>query len=194
MRPKSSDLLFVILAAGLGTRMGGLKPLATWRGKTLIECAIKSCTDTASGDIAMVLGHQEDKVSQVVPKSILRLSNPLYEEGIASSIRTAVTATRANGYRFLLLLCCDQPLITSNDLAALIAAKTGDKPITCARYEDTFGVPAVFEETVFDQLLQLRGDRGAKSIIRAHENQTTFLTMENAAFDVDSPEQLAFVE
>lgn len=190
MITKSSELLFAILAAGLGTRMGGLKPLAIWRNQTLLERAIKSCRDTNTGDIAVVLGHQHEKVSQVVPAGITVLSNLEYEEGIASSIRTAVSAARQNNYKSLLVLCCDQPLVTGGDLLALISARNPDKPITCAEYAGTYGVPAIFSEPMFDQLMQLTGDRGAKGFILAHKQETSFLTIENAAFDVDSPEQL----
>jgi len=191
MSTKSSELLFAILAAGLGTRMGGIKPLAIFQNQTLLERAIKSCRDTGAGDISVVLGYQHEKVSIVVPEGISILSNPKYEEGIASSIRAAVNAACHQNYKSLLVLCCDQPLVTGSDLLALISARNPDKPITSAEYAGTFGVPAIFDESMFDQLMQLTGDRGAKGFILAHKQRTTFFAMESAAFDVDAPEHLS---
>jgi molybdenum cofactor cytidylyltransferase len=185
-----SKILFAILAAGLGSRLGMTKPLVKWKHTTLLQNIIEVCAATESGDIAVVTGYRHNEVREAVPDGVLILHNEEYAEGIASSIRAAVNAASQGGYKFLMLLCCDQPFIQTDDLIGLIAARQIDRPITAAEYADTFGIPAIFAADVFDDLLALRGDKGAKKLMAPNKERTTLVRLESAAFDLDTPEQL----
>ena len=46
--------------------------------------------------------------------------------------------------------------------------------------------PAVY----FDELLTLRGDRGARSIIKNHKENVIKIPFADAAIDIDTPEDL----
>jgi molybdenum cofactor cytidylyltransferase len=48
------------------------------------------------------------------------------------------------------------------------------------------GVPAIFAAELFADLLQLRGDKGAKSIIARYKDQSHFVSMPEAALDIDT--------
>ena len=112
------------------------------------------------------------------------LANPDAAEGVASSIRVAVA--HARGARMLFTLC-DQPLVTSEHLRALLAV---DAPIVATAYSDTVGVPAVFSSRLADELLTLRGDRGARAIVQLHRADVVAVTFENASVDLDTPSDL----
>jgi CTP:molybdopterin cytidylyltransferase MocA len=111
--------------------------------------------------------------------------NPEAEEGIASSIRTGVRLAGDNAR--ILILLCDQPLITIEHLRNLLAI---DAPIVATGYAGIAGVPAVFAPEFVSELLALRGDRGARTVIEAHRDVVRVVPFEDAAVDIDTADDL----
>lgn len=108
------------------------------------------------------------------------LENKNWQEGIASSIRLAVEAA---GQSRILFTLCDQPLVTSEHLRALIESTA---PIAATGYRGIAGVPAAFDSQFRDDLLSLRGDRGARAVIETQG--ATVIPFEDAAIDIDREE------
>jgi molybdenum cofactor cytidylyltransferase len=154
----------VVLAAGASTRLGTPKQDIVFEGETLIARAERLARTVA------------DDVIVVTPAL-----NPEAEEGIASSIRVGVRLAGDNAR--ILVLLCDQPLITIAHLRNLLAIGA---PIVATGYEGIAGVPAVFAPVFAAELLALRGDRGARVIIEAHRDVTRVVPFEDAAVDIDS--------
>jgi len=157
----------IVLAAGFSTRLGTPKQDVVFEDETLLQRAERLAREVADGVI-------------VVTPQI----NPDAAEGIASSIRAGV---RLAGNSRMLIMLCDQPLITTEHLRALIAI---DAPIVATGYAGIAGVPAVFAPEFASELLALRGDRGARVVIQAHRDVTRVVTFEDAAVDIDSEEDL----
>jgi molybdenum cofactor cytidylyltransferase len=154
----------LILAAGFSTRLGTPKQDIVFDGETLLARAERLARAVA------------DEVIVVTPQI-----NPDAAEGIASSIRTGVRMA-GEGARILIMLC-DQPLITTGHLQNLLAI---DAPIVATGYAGIAGVPAVFAPKLASELLALRGDRGARVVIEAHRDVTRVVPFENAAIDIDT--------
>ncbi len=165
-----------VLAAGLSRRLGRPKQLLEFRGAPLIRHAAMVALG-AGCDETIVIGSDGDALAGL-PVTLLESANAA--EGISSSIRIAVE--HARGARLLLTLC-DQPLIDSEHLRALVAI---DAPIAATAYAGTIGVPAVFAPRFADELLALRGDRGARAVIEAHRDEVIALTCEAASIDIDT--------
>ncbi|HEV7427320.1 MAG TPA: nucleotidyltransferase family protein [Thermoanaerobaculia bacterium] len=160
-------IVAVILAAGASTRLGSPKQDIVFEGETLLQRAERLARAVA------------EDVIVVTPEL-----NPDAEEGIASSIRAGVR--RAGNARILIMLC-DQPLITVTHLQDLIAI---DAPIVATGYAGIAGVPAVFAPEFASELLALRGDRGARAVIEAHRDVTRVVSFEDAAVDIDTTDDL----
>ena len=109
---------------------------------------------------------------------VTRENNPAAAEGMASSIRAGVSAAPRDAR--ILITLCDQPLVTAEHLRALIAV---DAPIVATGYSGIAGVPAIFAPSFVPELLALRGDVGARSIIERHGAHV--IPFEDAAKDVD---------
>jgi molybdenum cofactor cytidylyltransferase len=157
----------IILAAGFSTRLGTPKQDVVFDGETLLQRAERVAREVA------------DDVIVVTPQL-----NPDAAEGIASSIRAGV---RLAGTSRLLIMLCDQPLITIDHLRALIAI---DAPIVATGYAGIAGVPAVFAPEFASELLALRGDRGARAVIEAHRDVARVVLFESAAVDIDNADDL----
>jgi molybdenum cofactor cytidylyltransferase len=65
--------------------------------------------------------------------------------------------------------------------------QTGSAIIATA-YPDGGGVPAIFDKSVFPQLLKLDADRGARQLIRNHEGVVLVPPAEQQIRDIDTPE------
>jgi CTP:molybdopterin cytidylyltransferase MocA len=91
----------------------------------------------------------------------------------------------------VLIMLADQVGITGDDLKRLVSAWKGqDGVIAASLYAGGVGVPAIFPRWCFAELLALRGDRGARSLLMRHADRLTRVPMSNAAIDLDTPEQL----
>jgi molybdenum cofactor cytidylyltransferase len=74
----------------------------------------------------------------------------------------------------------------------LVSAWNGQDTVLAASvYSGQLGVPAIFPRWCFTELLQLRGDQGAKAIINRHASRLVHVPMPNAALDLDTPEDIA---
>jgi len=158
----------IVLAAGSSKRLGTSKQELVFEGETLVARAERMARAVA------------DDVIVVMPQL-----NPDAAEGIASSIRVGVRLAPADAR--ILIMLCDQPLITIEHLLDLIATAS---PIVATGYSGIAGVPAVFAPEFASELLALRGDRGARAVIEAHRNVTTVVTFEDAAVDIDTVDDL----
>jgi molybdenum cofactor cytidylyltransferase len=158
----------IVLAAGFSTRLGTSKQDIVFEGETLVQRAERLARAVA------------DEVIVVTPQL-----NPDAAEGIASSIRVGVRMAGENAR--ILIMLCDQPLITITHLRELVAI---DAPIAATGYAGIAGVPAAFAPEFASELLALRGDRGARAVIEAHRDVTCVVPFEDAAVDIDSEDDL----
>jgi len=60
--------------------------------------------------------------------------------------------------------------------------------IVAAQYDETVGVPALFSKELFNDLLELKGDKGARQLIRDHIPFVETIEIEKAAIDIDLPD------
>jgi molybdenum cofactor cytidylyltransferase len=117
-----------------------------------------------------------------------------WEEGIASSIRTAVHSA-PSGCEGLLLVLADQVAVTGDDVKRLYAAwRRHPVLIAAALYGGAPGLPAIFPRWAFSDLLQVRGDRDPRLVIRRNVDRVVRVPMHNAGIDLDTPEDLLEVE
>ena len=152
----------LVLAAGASRRLGTPKQSFVFEGEALLDRATRIAGEVADDVIV-----------------VTRENNPASDEGMASSIREGVR--RASPAARILITLCDQPLVTAEHLRTLIAV---DAPIVATGYAGIAGVPAIFAPSFREELLALRGDVGARSIIERHG--AVVVPFEGAAFDVDT--------
>ena len=86
-------------------------------------------------------------------------------------------------------MLCDQPFVSSAVLNNLIKthAETG-KPIVISNYGETTGPPAFFHQSFFGELMQLKGDEGARKIIKHHTNELETILFPKGSIDIDRKE------
>ena len=170
--------------------MGRPKQLLLYNDKTLLQHTVQAALASGSQPIVVVLGAEAETVqNEISRKNVHVVVNAEWKEGMASSIRCSTKAyikinPAAEG---VILMVCDQPFVSAALINNLIAAyeKTARPVVTCG-YDATFGPPVFFHHTLFDELLQLKGDIGARSVVRQHADSVEVIPFPEGTFDVDT--------
>ncbi|MEO6739812.1 MAG: nucleotidyltransferase family protein [Chthoniobacteraceae bacterium] len=185
----------VILAAGESQRLGQPKQLLPFRGTTLLRLAAETALAVRCGPVAVVLGAFAESIRPALDGlDVLIVENPGWREGMGTSLRTGLVAILAAAPDLdgVVVMLCDQPLITATSLCLLIEShRANTSAITAAGYSGTLGVPAIFARALFPELLALDGAQGARAVIQRHPGSATGLLMPEAAADVDTAEDFA---
>jgi molybdenum cofactor cytidylyltransferase len=177
----------VILAAGGSSRLGRPKQLLELAGKTLLRRAVDTALASSCRPVFVVLGSQSDELAgPIAGMPVTILFNPDWPSGIASSIRVGIAAARRESDAAVLMLC-DQPFVTSAAIDRLVQRhEAGGKAICAAAYEGTLGTPALFDASLFGELLELSGQEGGKKIIQRHAAEVEGVDLPEAAADIDT--------
>ena len=193
---RSGDGLYaVVLAAGPARRFGSAKQLARVAGQPLLYTAVARAYEVTGNALVVVLGAEAAKLAPLLahfPGSVI--VNHEWREGLASSIRAGV-ARLPPGCNGVLLLLADQAAVTADDLGRLAGTwRRQPQYIAAALYAGTLGAPAIFPRSMFRELTELRGDAGARRLLRGKPELVVSVPMPNAAIDVDTPEDLLALE
>ena len=191
----SPALHAAVLAAGPSTRFGSPKQLVRLGGTPIVHQAAARAAAVAGSSVTVILGaHARDVTPALRQSAAATVVNRDWEEGLASSIRTAVRTAppRCDG---LLLVLCDQVAVTSDDLRRLFLAwRRHPILISAALYGGAPGLPAIFPRWSFTDLLELRGDRDPRLVLRRTADRLVRVPMTNASVDLDTPEDLLSIE
>lgn len=176
----------VILAAGASTRLGSAKQLVRLAGKTLLDRAVDSARAAGCDPLLVVLGASTEAIRNVCKlEGATVVLNDAWREGIASSIRTGISALPPDASA-VLLMTCDQLQVSAEHLRNLVSATNLTHEATASEYSGKRGVPACFPRSWFAGLLDLTGDTGAGALLAAAEA----ISLPGGELDLDSPEDL----
>jgi molybdenum cofactor cytidylyltransferase len=187
-----SELSIIILAAGSSTRLGQPKQLLPWQGTTLLQHAVNIAMQVVPQPV-VVLGANASQLQQKLPASQVQVvHNNHWQQGIASSIHSGLSAVinRSSPPDAVIFMVCDQPFVTANLLQQLMDehGRSG-KPIVASAYANTLGIPALFSNHLFTQLLDLQGDTGAKKLIQQQAAETASIDFPQGDVDIDTIEE-----
>jgi molybdenum cofactor cytidylyltransferase len=167
---------------------GNPKQMLEFRGKTLLRRAAETALQSGFHSTIVVLGANNQSLRKEIENLPLKITvNENWASGISSSIKAALKALSEENLDAVIIMLCDQPLVTTEILRQIQTTfiETG-KPIVASEYEDTVGVPALFAREIFAEFIDLRADDGAKKIIKKDSNRTALVAVPEAAFDVDT--------
>lgn len=185
------SLHVIVLAAGAATRFGSPKQLARLNGESLLHLAVTRAVEIAGQSVTVVLGaHAADIAPLLRHTGVSMVVNREWAEGLASSVRAGIGAVPAGADGALLMLG-DQPAVTGDDLRRLVSAwRRQPHCIVAAQYAGNAGVPAIFAREDFQALAALRGDTGARTVLRRAGERLVRVPLPAAAIDIDTPEDL----
>ncbi|HAX79540.1 MAG TPA: 4-diphosphocytidyl-2C-methyl-D-erythritol synthase [Cyanobacteria bacterium UBA11372] len=182
----------IILAAGASTRMGTPKQLLPYRGTTLLRHVVEQAIASVCQPIIVVLGANAEKIYPSLNQLPIQIVENLnWNQGIGTSIKTGIESLSHLHEKIeaIILTLGDQPFISTQIINRLVEAyHTTGQPIIASEYAETCGVPALFDRTIFAELITLKQTEGAKKIIKKHHHQTFSLPFPQGAIDIDTPQ------
>jgi CTP:molybdopterin cytidylyltransferase MocA/xanthine/CO dehydrogenase XdhC/CoxF family maturation factor len=182
----------VILAAGESKRLGIPKQQLVFRGDTLLRNTVRTALELGAAATVVVAGKEAAMMQQQLEDMPIELLvNSGYAEGMASSIREGMKhlCQKHPPITHILIMLCDQPYVTIAHLRSLVHQQqlTGTA-VAASYYAGRNGVPALFHQSVFPQLLALEGDTGAKHVIEGLGEAVTIIPFPEGVVDVDNLE------
>jgi molybdenum cofactor cytidylyltransferase len=184
----------VLLAAGGSSRLGRPKQLARRRMRPLILHAIAAARGALDGAaIVVVLGASAQRLRTLLRRhapDVRPVLNPHWHAGLATSLHAGLRALPRDADAVLVTLV-DQPDVDAAALRRLLAAWRRRPACPAATvHGERPGVPAIFPRAAWGALREIRGDAGARGVLHAAA-ELTLVEMPEAAFDVDTPDDLA---
>ncbi len=181
----------VLLAAGSATRMKADKLALEYKGQTVFARALAPLTAARGVDEVIVVVNPDSRLP-VDPARCTVVVNADFALGMSTSLRAGVMAASLETEAFLVALA-DMPELTARLIQTLIDAfgRSG-KRILVPRYNHRNGHPVLFYAGYKDELLQLQGDVGARSLLSRHADSVEHFETDDRAvlFDLDTPESL----
>jgi nicotine blue oxidoreductase len=194
---RRSGVSAVLLAAGAGSRFGGGKLLAPYRGRHLIEAALSNLVDAPVDERVVVVGDDAQRLREVCePYGFKVVENPDWARGMSTSVRAGLRSLGPEA-RAAVVLLADQPLVGAGAVERLVAAFEAGAKVAVATYGGRPRNPVVFSREVWPLLMtELSGDEGARSFLRRHPELVTRVPCDEVGdpADVDTAEDLRRLE
>ena len=185
----------ILLAAGPSSRLGQAKQLVRVDGESLVRRTARLLLSVDPVSLTVVTGFVDDVVEQELSDLPVRFArNDNWEQGMGGSIACGIQniSEEVDG---VLISLCDHWRIEGSDLFSLISMWMTDisRIVAASWFDDkasVYGPPALFPRFYIRELTGLAGNKGAKAVICQNLANVQFVKMENAAYDLDRPEDL----
>jgi CTP:molybdopterin cytidylyltransferase MocA len=188
----------IILAAGESRRMGQLKQLLPFGGKTMLECVIDAFRSPRVDEIRVVLGYKADEIAAKInpqagtlaPPKIRIVRNDHYQQGMFTSIQAGLRGL-PRGTKIFMIAVCDQPRLKRETIETLI--ETFEKhrhKILIPSYNGRQGHPPLLRAQYAREILAMDESMTLKHFYAKHADDIARLVVddEGALVDIDDRE------
>lgn len=188
----------VLLAAGEATRMEGKPKLLLPLGdRTIFEIALAAYTASSVGTVCAVVPAWLEGFARIAARlASARLGFLSRERGpMSESLKSGWAWLAARGRPEAVMIgLADKPLVRAETVDLLLDSyRSGDRRICVPTHAGLWGHPVILDASLGDEVMRLRGDAGAREILRAHRDEVLEVSVagDEVTFDVDSAEDLA---
>lgn len=172
----------ILLAAGQSTRIKNENKLVKiFKKKPLINHILGSLIKSKVDRIIIVIGYQNKNIKKITLKSkkIYFTFNSKYKTGIASSIKCGLKKITGKNKGFLIVQA-DMPLIKAsiiNKIYNSILKK--NNLVHILKYKKKIGNPIGFDISTINKLKKIKGDFGAKYLVKRLKNRTSYIKVKS---------------
>jgi len=184
----------VLLAAGASRRLGFPKQLVERDGEAVVRRQARLLLGLQPACVVVVTGFAREGVELALAGLDVQLvHNELWENGMGASLACGIRAMPER-VRAAMLLLCDLWKISGSDLDQLASAwQAAPQKAVTAAWDGQSGPPVIFPRALFQRLGGLRGEQGARHVLRGFTGGVVPVDLPNAAFDLDVSSDLAGV-
>jgi CTP:molybdopterin cytidylyltransferase MocA len=182
----------IILAAGSSSRMpGSQKLLLDLDGTPMVRHVIAAASD--GGCHQTVVVYSDNDVKEAVDGRVETVYNPEAKTGMASSLKVGLRAMRPE-IEAVVVMLGDQPLVGARTIVALLRSwrREGSRPaVAVAQEEGGWSPPVVLSRELWDELLALKGDAGARQVLQGRPELVDVVPAPGRPDDIDTPDDYA---
>ena len=168
----------ILLAAGQSKRMKSEnKLIKLYKNKPLINYSLNVLKKSKVNKIIIVLGHQHKEVKKIIKKNkkIIFTYNKNYKQGMASSIKTGLKKISKNDKGFIVAQS-DMPFVKQSDINKICRSINSKKFLIHAlKYKTRVGNPIGFDSSLIKKFKNIKGQFGAKFMVKRLKNRTNFI-------------------
>jgi molybdenum cofactor cytidylyltransferase len=181
----------ILLAAGRATRFGGHKLLATLPDGMPVGIAAARRLRTALPEVVAVVRPGDTLLRDCFEKEGLEVIQCAgADRGLSASLRCGIEATP--GAAGWVIALADMPAIQGSTIAMVQSALIQGATIAAPFYQGRQGHPVGFAASLREELLALKGDRGARAVLERHAAQLARVEVDDPGVlqDIDVPADL----
>jgi len=168
----------ILLAAGQSKRMKSEnKLIKLYKNKPLISYSLNVLTKSKVNKIIIVLGHQHKELKKIIKKNkkIIFTYNKNYKKGMASSIKNGLKKISKNDKGFIVAQS-DMPFVKQSDINKICRSINSKKFLVHAlKYKTRVGNPIGFDSSLIKKFKNIKGQFGAKFMVKRLKNRTNFI-------------------
>ena len=168
----------ILLAAGQSKRLKNEnKLIKIFKNKPLIHHALISAKNSKISKIIIVLGCQYKDVKKKIKKNkkITLVNNKNYKDGISSSIKAGLNKISKKDKGFIILQS-DMPFVKTTDINKIYNSIIRKKYLVHAlKYKNRIGNPIGFDISFLNKIKKIKGNIGAKYIVKRLKNSTNYI-------------------
>jgi molybdenum cofactor cytidylyltransferase len=187
----NQDCCGILLAAGAARRFGSNKLLHPLADDTPMALAALANLRSAVAHVIAVVRPGEAQLEHSLSEAgatVIECANA--EEGMGASLACAVSATgEVSGW---IVALADMPYIRPDTVANIAAALAAGAAIVAPIYQGRRGHPVGISAAFRRQLEALRGDEGARSVLRENPGAIMLIEVDDPGVcrDIDTPADL----
>lgn len=183
----------LLLAAGEGKRMGRPKALLELEGRTLLERSLDCLARAGCRPLwAVVRAEEVEEMERLGLQGVEWIPNPRPDLGLGHSLALGLAhALHRPGVAGVVVLLVDQIALEAARLTTLLEAGQHGQRLVASRYADSpgaWGPPVVLPRSVWPELLDRSGPRGARTLLEREAARGNLLWFDwpEGALDWDS--------
>lgn len=164
-----------------------MKQLAMIGGKPMLQHAIDAANSSFCDYVLLVVGSSSSEIlSRIDPGRAQVVLNKNFEKGQSTSIKCGITNIPEDSGGAIIMVG-DQPYIKSVHLNKMIKSFKEKDSVVILSHEGKPRNPVLIPKKLFSKLATLKGDTGAKALVRKY-NQVRLVEIrdEKVFFDVDT--------
>ena len=172
----------ILLAAGQSKRIKSEnKLIKLYKKKPLINHSLKALHKSKVNKVIIVLGHQKNEVKKIIEKNKKNILsfNKNFRKGMASSIKVGLKKVSKNDKGFIVVQS-DMPFIKSSDINKIYnSIKSKKYLVHVLKFKNKVGNPIGFDRSIVKKLKKIKGDFGAKFMVKRLKKETKFIRVNN---------------